>query len=81
MYTILHSSEHYSDKGPHAVLTRTRVLSLEQFFRIADPLRGNAEDLGSSSNPPTVENCRIAGALVGWACELGPMRISVKFDY
>jgi hypothetical protein len=81
MYTILHSSEHYSDKGSHAVVTRTRVLSYEQLFRIADPLASNAEDLVPSSNPPTLENCRIAGAMLGWACELVPMRIAVKFDY
>ena len=81
MNTIQLSSEHYTDKGEYAVVTRTRVLSYEKLFRIADCLRSNAEELVSSSNPPTIENCRIAGAMLGLACTLVPVRIAVKFEY
>ena len=80
MYTFQHKSESYSDNGEYSVMTRTRVLSYDQLFRIADCLRSNAEDLVSSSNPPTLENCRIAGAMLGWACNLVPVRIAVRFD-
>jgi hypothetical protein len=74
-------SEHYSDKGQYAVVTRTKVLNHAQLTRIADHLCRNAEDLAFSTNPPTLGNCRIAGAMLGWALTLAPMRIGKKFDY
>jgi hypothetical protein len=77
----LHCSEHYTDKGQYAVVTRTRILNYSQLTRIADHLCRNAEDLAFSTNPPTLDNCRIAGSMLGWAFNLAPMRIGTKFDY
>ena len=77
----IHYSEHYTDRGHYAVMTRTAVLKDAQLARIADHLRRNAEDLVSSSNPPTVHDCRIAGTMLGWAFNLAPVRIGVKFEY
>jgi hypothetical protein len=77
----LQRSEYYTDKGCYAVMTRTSVVNYAQLTRIADQLRSNAEDLASSTNPPTLENCRIAGAMVGWAFNLAPVRIQAMFDY
>jgi hypothetical protein len=77
----LQRNEHYTDKGHYAVMTRTAVINYAQLARIADQLRRNAEDLASSTNAPTLENCRIAGAMVGWAFSLVPLRIEPGFDY
>ena len=77
----LQRNEHYTDKGHYAVMTRTTVINYAQLKRIADQLRRNAEDLASSTNPPTLENCRIAGAMVGWAFNLVPLHIEAAFDY
>jgi hypothetical protein len=62
-------------------MTRTTVLKDAQIARIADHLRRNAEELALSSDPPTVHDCRIAGAMLGWAFNLAPVRIADKFDY
>ena len=77
----IHQSEHYTDLGHYAVMTRTTILKDAQLVRIADHLRRNAEDLALSTNPPTIENCRIAGAMLGWPFEVAPVRIGSKFDY
>lgn len=77
----LQRTEHYTDRGHYAVMTRTTVVNNARLTRIADHLRGNAEDLALSTNPPTVENCRIAGAMLGWAFSLAPVRVEAKFDY
>jgi len=77
----LQRSEHYTDKGSHAVMTRMAIVTHAQLRRIADQLRSNAEDLAFSTHPPTLENCRIAGAMVGWAFTLVPLCIEAKFDY
>lgn len=81
MQTIQYSTEQYTDRGHYAVMTRTAVLKDTQLARIADHLRSNAEDLALSSDPPTEHDCRIAGAMLGWAFKLAPVRIVVKFDY
>ena len=73
--------EHYTDKGCYAVMTRTAVVNYAQLTRVADQLRRDSDDLASSTNPPTLENCRIAGAMVGWAFNLVPRRIQTGFDY
>ncbi|MGO9432994.1 MAG: hypothetical protein ACLPH3_14625 [Terracidiphilus sp.] len=75
------SNELYTDKGNYAVMTRTKVLKYAQLARIADQLCRNAEDLVSSMNPPSIDNRRIAGTMVGWAYNLAPMRIGTRFDY
>jgi hypothetical protein len=77
----LQRSEHYTDKGCYAVMTRTAVLKDAQLARIADHLRRNAEDLADSSNLPTIDDCRIAGAMLGWAFTIAPICIVVKFNY
>ena len=80
MQSIQHS-EQYTDRGDYAVMTRTSVLKDAQLARIADHLRRNAEDLVSSSNPPTVHDCRIAGAMLGFSFNLAPVQIGVRFNY
>ena len=77
----IHSSELYTDLGHYAVMTRTTVLKDAQLARIAGHLRRNADDLALSSNPPTFENCRIAGAMVTWAFNIAPMCIDSGSDY
>lgn len=74
-------NEHYTDKGCYAVMTRTAVVNYAQLTRVADQLCRDADDLASSTNPPTLENCRIAGAMVGWAFNLVPLRVRTSFDY
>lgn len=74
-------SEHYTDKGKFAVMTRTTVIKYAELARIAGHLCRNAEDLVFATNPPTVENRRIAGTMVGWAFSLAPLRIGTEFDY
>ena len=77
----LQRTEHHTDKGHYAVMTRTSVIKHAQLVRIADHLRRNAEDLASSTEVPTFENCRIAGAMVTWAFHLAPLRIEAGLDY
>lgn len=77
--TIQHR-HHYTD-SEHNVMTRTAVLKDAQLARIADHLRRNAEELVSSSNPPTMHDCRIAGAMLTWAFNIAPLRIESGFDY
>jgi hypothetical protein len=62
-------------------MTRTTVVKNAQLTRIADHLHRNAEELALSTNPPTFENCRIAGAMVTWAFNIAPLRIGEEFDY
>ena len=75
------SNEQYTDKGHYAVMTRTKVLEYAQLARIAGHLCRNAEDLVSSTNPPSVDDSRLAGTMVGWAYDLAPVRIGTRFDY
>lgn len=77
----LRSSEHYTDKGDFAVMTRTTVLRYAQLASIAGHLRRNAEDLVLSTDSPTIDNCRIAKMMLGWAYKLTPFRIGTTFDY
>ena len=74
-------SERDTDKGQHAVATRTEILNYARLSRIAGQLCINANDLAFSTNPPTPENCRIAGVMLGWAMNLTPMRIRTRFEY
>lgn len=76
----IHQTEQYTDRGHFAVMTRTAIKDV-QLARIADHLRRNAEDLADPSNSPTIEDCRIAGAMLGWAFTIAPIRIVVRFDY
>jgi len=77
----LQRSEHYTDKGCYAVMTRMALVNYAQLTRIADQLRRNVEDLASSTNPPKLEDCRIAWAMVSWAFTLVPLRVQARFDY
>lgn len=81
MKSIYNSSEQYTDRGHYAVMTRTTVLKEAQLARVADHLRRNAEELASSSNPPTVSDCRIAGAMVTWAFNIAPLCMDSGSDY
>jgi hypothetical protein len=73
--------EHYTDKQEFAVMTRTKVVKYAQLVRIADHLCRNADDLMASSDSPSVDDCRIAGMMSGWAYRLVPLRIRTGFDY
>ena len=77
----LQCSEHYADKGHYAVMTRTTVLKGTQLARIDDSSRHNADGLAFSTNPSTIDNCRIAGTTLGWAYSLDPVRIGTDFDF
>ena len=77
----LQRTEHYTDKGHYAVMTRTSVIKHAQLVRIADHLRRNAEYLVDSTDIPTLENRRIAGAMASWAFNLVPLCIGTEFDY
>lgn len=81
MQPIQQRDEHYTNHEGFAVVTRTKVLTDGRLFRIAGHLRSNADDLMSSTNPPTVDDCRIAQTMLGWAYNLAPVRIVAKFDY
>ena len=76
----LERSEHYTDRGHYAVMTRTTVVQNAQLTSIADHLRRDAEDLAFSTNPPVVDNCRIAGVMLGWTFNLPPVRLGAKID-
>lgn len=80
MQTLQHG-ERYTDKGSYAVMTRTAIAHYAHLRSVADQLHRNAEDLAFSTNPPTAENCRIAGAMVGWAFNLAPFSIDSRFDF
>ena len=75
------SREYYTDREDYAVMTRTKVVKDVQLFKIAGHLCRNAEEIASSTNPPSVDNCRIAGMMLGYAHSLAPLRIQTKFDY
>jgi len=77
----LQRSEHYTDRGLYAVMTRTTVLKEARLAGIVDHVRRNAEELVSSTNPPIIDNCRIGGEMLGWALALAPERIGARFDY
>jgi len=72
-------SEHYTDKGYCGVMTRMTALKEAQFVRIADNLR--RDDLVCATNPPTIDDFRIAGTMLGWAFSLNPVRIGTEFDF
>ena len=59
---LIHNSEQYTDKGDFAVMTRTTVFKLES---IAGHLCRNAEELVFSTDPPTIDDYRIAGTMLG----------------
>ena len=73
-------SEHYTDKEDFAVMTRTKVVKYALLVRIAGHLCRNAEDLVASTDPPSADNCGIAGMMLGYAYNLAPL-IETKFDY
>ena len=81
MQSIHYSCEQYTDRGHYAVMTRTTVLKDAQLAGIADHLRPNAEELASSTNPPTIHDCRIAGEMVTWAFNIAPFCIESGSDY
>lgn len=74
-------SEHYTDKGEFAVMTRTSVLKYSQLARIAGHLCRSAEELVFSTNPPTNDNLSIAGTMMSWAYSLVPLHIATRIDY
>jgi hypothetical protein len=75
---LIHNSEQYTDKGGFATMTRMTVVKLDS---IAGHLCRNAEELMSSANPSTTDDCRIARTMLGWAYSLAPLRIGTRFDY
>lgn len=76
----LERSEHYTDRGHYAVMTRTNVVKIAELTRVSDHPRRDAEDLAFSTNLPTVEQCRIAGVMLGWTFNLAAVRLGAKVD-
>ena len=74
-------SEHYTAEQGFATITQTNVVNYAQLVMIAGHLCRNAEDLVTSTDAPCVNSCRIAGAMLGWAYNLAPLRIGARFDY
>ncbi len=70
-------SEHDTERGLYAVMTRTAVLKEAKLAGIADGLSRNAKDLVISTNPPAIDNHCIAATMLGWACNLAPLRIKI----
>jgi len=73
-------SELYVNNGNYIVMTRTTVLPYAQMAGKAGQLCGGAEDLASSANPPAIDDCRVEGAMLGWAYKLAPVRIGAASD-
>jgi hypothetical protein len=74
-------TEHYSDQGDVVVMSRTSVREYSQVVRIADHLCLHAEELLFSTEHPTIDNCRIAGMMLGLAYSLVPLSIEAGFGY
>ena len=74
-------NELYTDKGRYAVMTRTTILKYARLTRIADHLCRNAEEILFSTNSPSVDNCRIAGTMLGWAYKLTNLCVGTGIDY
>lgn len=64
-----------------AVMTRTTILKYAQLTRIADHLCRTAEQLLFSTNSPSIDNCRIAGTMLGLAYKLTPESAGTRIDY
>jgi len=71
---------HYKDQEDFAVMTRTLARKYSHRVTIADRLCRNAEELLFSTDQPTIDNCRIAGMMLGLAYNLVPLRIEAGFD-
>ena len=80
MQTI-HPTEHYTDKGEFAVMTRTTAVRYAGLSGIAGCLCPNADNRASSTDTLSVDNCPIAETMVGWAFSLAPLRIGAGLDY
>jgi hypothetical protein len=72
---------HYKDQGVLAVMTRTPARRYAQRVMIADHLCRNAEELLFSTDQPTIDNCRMAGMMLGLAYNLVPPRIEAGLDH
>jgi hypothetical protein len=81
MAATIQRGEPYTEEGHYAVMARTSVRKYAQLVRIADHLCRNAEELLFSTDQPTVDNCRIAGMMLGLAYNLVPLRVVAEFDY
>ena len=71
-------SEYYTDREHYVVVTRTAVLKDARLAWIADHLRHSAEDVVSTSNPPTIHDRRIADSGVPSRARM--MRFCPKCD-
>jgi len=72
---------YYTDQGDFAPMTRIKAVKDARLFRIAGHLCRIAEDLAFSTTPPSVDNCRIAAMMLGYAYNLAPLRIEIEFAY
>ena len=73
-------TDHYTDQEDFAVMAQTAVRKYARRARIANHLCRNAEELLFSTDQPTIDNCRIAGMMLGLAYNLVPLRIEAGFD-
>jgi hypothetical protein len=80
MQTI-HPTEHYTDRGDFAVMTRTTVVTDAQAASIVGPRCRKPEDHVSSTDPFGIDNCRITRTMLGWTFSLAPLRIGAGLNY
>jgi hypothetical protein len=73
-------TRHYKVQEDFAVMTRTFARKYSHRITIADHLCRKAEELLFSADQPTIDNCRIAGMMLGLAYNLVPLRIEAGFD-
>ena len=67
-------SEHYTDKGCYAVMTRMLVADPPELIKKTIRLQVNSDFVVSTNFPPTLKNCRIADGRVGWSYGLVLLR-------
>lgn len=71
---------HYTDRQYPAALARTDVRISAQLARVADHLCENAEELIFLVPNPTINNCRIAGMMLGLAYNLLMLGFETTFE-
>lgn len=74
-----HLIEHFTDRQYIAATAQTNTPNYGLMIRIAAHLSSNAEELLFLSDQPTIDNCRIAGMMLGLAYHLLPLGIEPEF--
>jgi hypothetical protein len=72
--------EHFTDKQHIAAMVQTKTVNYRLMIRIANHLCRNAEELLFLRDQPTINNCRMAGMMLGLAYHLLPLDIEPWLD-